>query len=510
MFARPWQRWRVADSLAELTRVRTQEEEEQIQLSVFQAEGFPISDWSVGGAARTIMKAIAAGNADQSALVKSIAEGGFPSLAAAMKDANGAELKAWIYLIAREFYLLEPALATFTQMRCVIACSVGAGPQTVGAGFIVWNPRSKNRYLYNGSPVTVGDGSSAEVIFDAENPGARFNDAAGSITEIVTSLPGLSVSNPNTLFGGLDSLDHAKRSAASAGTGFIVPSGTPIQKRQYSITVKASGTAGVDGLVDIAYLQNGVKTTNSVTPIPTSYTGIPDVTLTFDDGAGAGWILGDVHTFETPGTPILIQGVDDESNASVLSRCRGRWPSLGDNNVAEKYRQWIFTCSIDNGFGIEKCEPRPSVIVAGQTDIIVATASGAPSGGVISTLQDYVNARDGITDKADVSGAINKDVTLSGTVVVRNTEIAVVQSKADELWAAYVRQLAIGGDLSTSYPGVVRLAELQQALMDAGAIDVSGLQLNGAAMNLALAYNEDAIIPTGQEPSAALTWNGVA
>lgn len=515
----------MADTLEDLTRVRTQEEEEQIQLSVFKDQGFPVSDWNVGGAARTIMKAVAAGNADQSSLVAGIAAGGFPELAAALKDANGAELHDWIYRIARQFYAIEPALATFTRQRVVITCSPGAGPQTVNPGFIVrvggqsgvlggvasavGTGKPTNRYLYNGAPVVVPDADSIAIIVDAENPGARYNDAAGRITEIVTPLPGLSVSNPNTDFGGIDSLGHAKRSAGAAGTGFVLPSGAPIQKRQYTITVRASGSAGVDGLVDISYYQAGVKTTNTVTPIPASYTGIADLTIGFNDGAGAGWIAGDVHTFETPGTPIVSQGVDDESNASVLARCRGRWPSLGLNNVTEKYRQWVFTASIEGGFGIEKCEPRASSTVAGVTEILVATASGAPSGAVITALQTYLDARDGITDIANVSGALNKDVTLSGTVIVRNAQIAAVQSKADELWSTYVRQLPIGGDLSTSFPGVVRLTELVQALMDAGAIDVSDLQLNGAPLNLALAFNEDAVIPAGQEPSAALTWNGV-
>jgi hypothetical protein len=105
---------------------------------------------------------------------------------------------------------------------------------------------------------------------------------------------------------------------------------------------------------------------------------------------------------------------------------------------------------------------------------------------------------------------VNKNVSLGGLVTVKNADIAAVKTAADASWSEYVEALPIGGDRKTGTPGVVRLQELTQALMDAGAIDVSGLLLNGAATNLSLLYNEVAVIPSGQEPSAALTWAPVA
>jgi hypothetical protein len=491
----------VSETLAELTRVRTQEEEEQTLLSVCQDEEIPTTDFNVGSAIRIMLKAVSRALSSQSSLVASIVEGGFPSLAAAMKDANGAPLKAWIYLIARQFYGLEPALATYTRQRCVVLCSFGAGPQTVNPGFIARNPKTGNRYLYNGAPVVVPDGidintpGSNVVILDAEFPGAKFADAAGTIVDLVTPLPGLSISNAETDFGGLDEAGNALAGPGNNGTGFVTPSAAtkPIQRRQYTITVRESGAAGSSGIIDVEWMQAGVAFKNTVSPIPATYTGVGDnVELAFDDGPGTGWISGDVHTFQTPGTPILVQGQDDETNASVLRRCLGRWPDLGDIVGPDKVEKWIFKRSRDSGLGIEKVAIRPSSVVAGQIDVVVATASG------------------GIGVTTAVAGAENLELTLTGTVTVKNTELLTVQAKADELWAAYVRDLPIGGDVRTGYPGVARLSELEQQLMDAGAIDVTGLQLNGAPANRTLAYNENAIIPAGQEPSAALTWHGVA
>jgi hypothetical protein len=344
----------------------------------------------------------------------------------------------------------------------------------------------------------------------AESPGSAYDDPANTITEVVTPLPGLSINNPPTDFGGLTG-STATRNPVNQGSGTVTPIGTPVLLRRYTVTILASGSQPGSGAARIDYEEDGVSgTIGTITPIPLAY-GIGDgITLTFSNGLGVGFIKGDLHTFESVGSPILANGTDDETNEALAARCMGRWPSLGLNIVKEKYVEWIRRASLDSALGIEKITARPSGTVAGQTDLLVATATGAPSGPVVATLQLYVNARDGITDTALVTAASNLSIVPSGTVTIRAEDLEAGQAAADEAWRSYIADLPIGGDVSTGSPGVVRLAELSQALMDAGAVDVSGLMLNGAAVNKTMTTTQVAVISAGDEPSAALTWTTVS
>lgn len=491
----------MAATLTELLAVRTAQDEEASLLSVLKSASFPVTDWEAGGVAHTMVKAIAASLGDLTALVAAVAAGGYTNLA---KDLD----PTWLDLIGEHFYGVPRARATYTKQLCRVTCAPGFGPQTINVGFRARGP--VNIYEYQGAPVIVPDADYVDVELRAESPGSDYDDPANTIVTIVTPLPGLSINNPPTNFGGTSS-GSAARNPANQGSGQITPSGAPVLLRHYKVTVKASGSQPGTGAVLIEYEQDGVAgIIASIAPIPASYPIGDGITLTFSNGAGVGFVKGDLHTFESIGSPITANGVDDESQESYAARMLGRWPSLSLNIVADKYVAWIRQASLDGAFGIEKIIPRASAEVAGQTDVLVATAAGAPSGPIVSSLQAYVNARDGVTDTAFVTAASNLNITPSGSVTVHQEDLAAAQAAADEAWRLYVDDLPIGGDTSTGFPGVVRLSELVQVLMDAGAIDYNGLMLNGAPTNRALNVDEVATIAAGSEPSSALTWVTVA
>lgn len=503
----------MAASISELVSERTKETEEALLLSELQAEAFPVTDWNPGGVARTIVKATAYAISDLSTTVKSVVQGAHLELARKLKD------RSWMDLLSTGWYGLTRTEATYTRQKVRLWNDAGAGPHPISAAgaSIVTVALGGRRYSnVTTGTVPLGPGSETsnylELEYIAEAPGAEYADQAGTLTVLVTPLPGLHASNVAPAFGGLDTALRAKKSVAAQGTGYITPSGTPTLVRTYTVTVTASGDQPTTGAIKIEYTAAGVTTlVANIAPIPASYAGIGDgITLTFANGAGAGFILGDVHTFSTPGTPIVIQGADVETNDALADRAIGRWPALSANAVGGKFATWIRQASLENGYGIERITVRPSATVAGVANIMVATASGTPGGGVLAGLQAYINARTSITEKGEVIAAVNEPITLDGAVTVPLDQLEAAQDAADAAWAAYIRDLAIGGDTKTGSPGVVRLAELQQALMDAGAIDVTGLMLNGVAANKTLANDQVAVIGAGEEPSAALTWNTVA
>jgi hypothetical protein len=205
------------------------------------------------------------------------------------------------------------------------------------------------------------------------------------------------------------------------------------------------------------------------------------------------------------GSPIINAGVDTESDDSIRARCRGRWPSLSDVPTDDRYVAWIRQASIDGGFGITKITAAPSSVVPGYVDIRVATDAGPVPPEAVAALQSYLDARDGIVDHATVATATPVPVTAGGTAKVRRGAAAAARLAAKLSWDEYVASLPIGG---SAPEGVVRLAELQQALMDAGALDVSGLTLNGVAGNLALAPTDVALVGNGIDTD--LPWVEVA
>jgi hypothetical protein len=493
----------VAATLDDLLEERTKEDEVAALRSTLQAAEFPVTDWEVGGVARTLVEAIGFSLADHSKAIAAIAAGGFVTLAKQLREPT------WLDLLAEQIYGVARKRATYTKQRCVLSCTPGLGPVTINPGFIVQSSKGF-RYIYQGAPAPVPDGSTAPFSFTAESPGSKYRDQAGTIAIIVTPLPGLAVSNPNTAFGGTVG-SVATRNPANKGSGAIEPSHATIpgRDREYLVRITASGSQPASGAFAIDIYEGGVKSTiGPITPIPATYLISDDaVTLTFTNGSGVGFVLGDEHAFTTPGSPLLAVGVDDETNERLAERCLARWPSLSQNITTEKYEAFIGQCSDDNAFGIEKVAIAPSAVIAGQTSILVATAAGSPGPTVISTLQAYLNARDGITDTAIVTSATNEDVEIAGSVYVKLDELDAAKAAADEAWRIYIEALPIGGDKALGGGGVVRVYELIQVLMDAGAVTVDAIDI-GAGPNVDKPMNSNwvAVIPAGEEPSTALTW----
>jgi hypothetical protein len=145
-------------------------------------------------------------------------------------------------------------------------------------------------------------------------------------------------------------------------------------------------------------------------------------------------------------------------------------------------------------------------VVAGQEDVFIAgpTATATPT--QVSDVQSYIDVRVSDIESANVQSAAALTVTPSGIVYVRRGKLGAVQLAANTAWTDYIAGLPIGGDLPG---GIVRLSELEDALMDAGAYDVSGLELNGAASNLTLSRTQCAVLDSGSL-ATQLTWREVA
>ncbi len=490
-------------TLAELLNPRTQDQREAQLLALLNSVGFPVSDWYVGSVGRTIQKMVAFGLVDLDALIPQIAAGGF--LGPFTVGGKTYPSRPWLELLAKELFGVQFAPATYTRQRCSLWCDPGAGPYVIGSiGQLTAISRFGRRYTNTTLGTVVagvdGDPTTTPFEFQAESPGSVYNgDITGTIVELVTPLPGLHISNDRQDYGGCDPDGRATRTGSSTGT--VRTFGTPTVAHRYRLTVLVAGQkAAAVGALDI----DGTVTT--LAPLGASYTAPDGVVLGFyDGGQNPSFLRGDYFEWTTLASPIVNPGVEAESDDSIRARCRGRWPSLSDIPVEDRYVAWIRQASLDAGFGITKITASPSVLMAGYVDIRVATDAGSALPDVVTALQAYLDLRDGITDHATVATAAPLPIAAGGTVTVRQGAVAAVKLAAKAGWEEYVASLPIGG---STPEGVVRLAELQQAIMDAGALDVTGLTLNGVAGNQALVPTEVALVDNSID--TALTWIEVA
>ena len=482
-------------TLSDLLVPRDRDTIEAILLSTLQGEEFPVTDWSVGSVARTILKMLATGMLDRETLISYIVAGGFLDLAAALEDPDGLPIEEWLVMLADQQYDQQRAPATFTRKLLTLTCSTGSGPYTRDAGEMRAVSQAGNYYV-NTDAVTIPDGASVTAIFQCESPGLVM-DATGSIDSLTTPLPGLLVIDAQTPF--------SVPILFWIGTGNITPSasGIPATPRTLKIAIASSGRVG-EAQATLTIYSGGTVATVGPFTISATLTQ-DDVTLTFTDGPTStnSFIGGDTWFVSTPGEPTLQNGADAESLASLAQRCRDRWPSLSAIPTEGKYAAWVRQCSIDNALGINRVATAPSTTVAGVLNIYVADAAGGAPAPTIATLQDYVDKRSVDIERGNVLAADSVTIAVSGLVWAKRSQMVAIKAAANAAWNAYLATVPIGGDMPM---GIVRCSRLDQILQEVGAYNSEALQINSGGIDI------DETLLSNQVPAASangtddLTW----
>lgn len=479
-------------TLDDLLVPRSRDDLEAILLSALQGHGFPVSDWFSGGVARTMLKMVANGLADRETLIRYIVSGGFIDFAATLVDPNGVPVEDWMEALAAQLYAISRGAATATQKAITLTCSSGPGPYTKAAGELVAVSQAGNRYRSSAS-TTIPDGGSVTATFICDTPGLVV-DATGTIDQLVTPLPGVTILDVQTHF--------SVPVSTLSGTGTIIAAAgeMPSPPRTLKVEILGTGRRG-EGSCKITRYAAGVVTVTGPQVIPTTYYD-GDVSLGFYDG-GAGtnsFVAGDTWTVSTPGESTVATGAAKESISSLAERCRGRWPSLSAIPTENRYAMWARQCSIDNALGFDRISVQPSEEIAGYVNVYLADASGAAPSAAVETVQDYLDLRASVIERAVASGASALTINVTGTVWVKRNLIATVKASAKTQWAAYLATVPIGG---VAPDRRIPAAELVQILMDLGAINSETIYVNGA-QHVTLAINQ---VPTSSASGTnALTW----
>ena len=98
--------------------------------------------------------------------------------------------------------------------------------------------------------------------------------------------------------------------------------------------------------------------------------------------------------------------------------------------------------------------------------------------------------------------AVRRTITPAGTVDVPRARVLEIQTAAELAWVTYLRhEVGIGG--------IVRIAKLEAVVMDAGAINVTDITLNGGVVNVDLEADEVGTPSDGSTLLNAITWRPI-
>ena len=222
-------------SINDLTRGMTIDEAKASNYAMLDALGVPSTGWKAGAVVRTIVALVSVFEAALSQSMALLAKSAFREYSE----------KTWLTMLCKQVYNVDRIEATFAS-GTVTLTNIKGGVYSMGAGdIVVKNSATGKTYrsttdCYIDSYPTAG--SVVTIPFEAIESGSASSSAAGTIDEIVTTLVGVTCSNPVAFVGSDDELDTALRTRADYRLDALSPAG-PQHAYDY-VALTASKTDG--------------------------------------------------------------------------------------------------------------------------------------------------------------------------------------------------------------------------------------------------------------------------
>lgn len=173
-------------TLSELFSSSTPDEAKARLLARLQTLGLPITDWASGGVERTIVEVEAQENSDFSLAQVPLAQSAF------LSTAQGA----WLDVVAYEcFGRITRYPATYATDTLTLSCVAASGPYTILPGQLWVAEITSGRRYTNTTGGVLAPGGTLDLTIRAESAGSVYNAGVGTITVMVTALPGVSCMN---------------------------------------------------------------------------------------------------------------------------------------------------------------------------------------------------------------------------------------------------------------------------------------------------------------------------
>lgn len=158
------------------------------------AARFPATAWQPGSVPLKLVEADSDALAESEALGVAVAAGGFLEYADPGLP-EGSPAGPWLRLLAASVYGLTWRSGIQAQGQVVLSDVAGQGPFTILPGQLVV-ASSGGRLYRNSTGGTLAASGTLTLTFTAEDVGASYNTPPGAVTQLLTVLPGVTVSNP--------------------------------------------------------------------------------------------------------------------------------------------------------------------------------------------------------------------------------------------------------------------------------------------------------------------------
>lgn len=488
----------MATTLAQLRLLQTKAVIRARIAASLGAAGQPVAQWTpaeFGGVENAVLDSASAG------LAKIVA----PVIVrqAEMRLLNlssGDDLRIY----AKKRYLIDADEATYTIVNVKLS-TTSASPSYDFQPGELWMQADSGNLYQSIDHVSLPPGSNGvNCRFQAEAPGAAYNDGAGTITRMVTAPAGVTgVNQPPAQF--------APTALNGSSTGTATGAFNPAAPQVGSIRVRIDQTGNI-GEARYSVSADGGGSWAPRGTITATAT-VDKTTLTFANGVNPSFVQGDILTLIVADA-ILQRGTDDEGDESIRQRCRLRWTSLSDVPTEGLVVMWARRASPEVARVRVDADPNSP----GGILVQVASHTGPASPAAVIAVQDYITARlrgykgmpaspvaNAPTELVQASGAVPFAVSVASTpkglVVVQRQKLAQVQAAADENWNTYLGRLEIGG--------LIVYAELIQAIMDAGATDAIGVLMNGGTADIQLGIGQVAVPAPNVSITRSLAWQVV-
>jgi phage-related baseplate assembly protein len=221
-------------TLAELTTPLTPAQVQESIYGVLAALGVNTAGWKPGAVVRALITGVSTVLAAFTELTAAVARSGFLEYSS----------DAWLTLVARHTYGVERIPATFAAGNITLSNS-GGGVYAFDPGdLIVVNPTTGKGYRNTASASLGALQSGLVVAVQAIEAGSGSTSAPGTITQLETTLPGVTVTNANAIVGADEETDTALKARCRDRFEALSPNG-PANAYDYFArsAVRADGTA---------------------------------------------------------------------------------------------------------------------------------------------------------------------------------------------------------------------------------------------------------------------------
>lgn len=157
------------------------------------------------------------------------------------------------------------------------------------------------------------------------------------------------------------------------------------------------------------------------------------------------------------GSWLVVQGQDEEGDASLQDRCANKWASLGVGMTADAWRYWARKASSQVTRVLVESTPYA------ETLLTLAGVSGAIDSGLLTEVDAYLQLRRTTGTYLTTQNATNRTVAITGTVYYY-TGHSAAQGYAETALLRYQGAIDISGTVT---PSTVVREQIDSAIMKA-------------------------------------------